>query len=202
MRDAILVLNAGSSSIKFAVYPVNGAAVPLIQGKIGGIGRRPDFVARDAEGRVLAEDGLQKIRADAGHGELTERLLDWLQDHDDGINIFAAGHRVVHGGRTFAGPALIDAKVLRELDVLGSLAPLHQPHNLAAVRTISHLAPDLPQVACFDTSFHRTQPRLAQLFGLPRALSDDGMIRYGFHGLSYEYIASVLPDHLGRRLQP
>ncbi|MGI9464935.1 MAG: acetate/propionate family kinase, partial [Aestuariivirgaceae bacterium] len=116
-----------------------------------------------------------------------------------GVKIIAAGHRVVHGGRDFTGPVLVDAKVIDELETLGVLAPLHQPHNLAAIKTIAAHAPELPQVACFDTSFHRTQPRLAQLFGLPRALTDDGMIRYGFHGLSYEYIASVLPDHLGAR---
>lgn len=200
MTDTILVLNAGSSSIKFALYPAaNPDETPLISGKIEGIGRAPDFRARDAQGRDLVEDGLETIDNSAGHGALTTRLLEWLQDHDGDTRLVAAGHRVVHGGRTFTGPVVIDAGTLEKLENLGSLAPLHQPHNLAAVKAISDWAPGLPQVACFDTSFHRTQPRLAQLFALPRELSDAGVIRYGFHGLSYQYIADVLPDHLGTR---
>jgi len=200
MTDTILVLNAGSSSIKFALYPAaNTDETPLISGKIEGIGRAPDFRARDAQGRDLVEDGLETIDNSAGHGTLTTRLLEWLRYHDGDTRLVAAGHRVVHGGRTFTGPVVIDAGILEKLENLGSLAPLHQPHNLAAVKAISDWAPGLPQVACFDTSFHRTQPRLAQLFALPRELSDAGVIRYGFHGLSYQYIADVLPDHLGAR---
>lgn len=198
MNDAVLVLNAGSSSIKFALFSAaDPESAPLFKGKIAGIGRVPDFTARDADGVELAEDGLIAIDDTAGHGELTTRLLEWLDDHDNSLNLIAAGHRVVHGGQTFAGPAVITADVMGELQKLVTLAPLHQPHNLAAVDAVSRRMAGLPQVACFDTSFHRTQPRLAQLFALPRELSDQGLIRYGFHGLSYEYIASVLPDHLG-----
>ena len=199
MTDAILVLNAGSSSIKFALYPATGSGPPLISGKIEGIGRAPDFCAHDAQGHDIAEDGLQEIEASAAHGELTVGLLDWVRHHHDGIDLVAAGHRVVHGGRLFAGPVMVNMQVLSELEELVPLAPLHQPHNLAAIRAISSWDPELPQVACFDTSFHRCQPRVAQLFGLPRQLSDEGIIKYGFHGLSYEYIASVLPDHIDRR---
>ncbi len=198
MNDAVLVLNAGSSSIKFALFSAaDPESAPLIKGRIGGIGRAPDFSARDADGVELAEDGLIAIDTTAGHGELTTRLLEWLDDHDNSLNLIAAGHRVVHGGQSFAAPAMITADVMSKLQKLVTLAPLHQPHNLAAVDAVSERMAGLPQVACFDTSFHRTQPRLAQLFALPRELSDQGLIRYGFHGLSYEYIASVLPDHLG-----
>lgn len=202
MTDTILVINAGSSSIKFALYDstsvTDGA---LIVGKITGIGRAPDFIAYDASGNPLVEDGLETIDLCATHGELTQRLLDWLSVHDQGTHLVAVGHRVVHGGRTFTTPVMINADVLEELEKLTPLAPLHQPHNLAAIRAISDWAPDLPQVACFDTSFHRSQPRLAQLFALPRALSDDGVIRYGFHGISYQYIANQLPEHLGTRAE-
>ena len=200
MTDTILVFNAGSSSIKFALFAADErVAAPLIRGKIAGIKRAPDFTARDADGNDLAEDGLAEIDPSASHGELTIRLLDWLRDHDHGTTIVAAGHRVVHGGRRCNGPVVVDADAMAGMEELVPLAPLHQPHNLAAIRAVSEWAAGLPQVACFDTSFHRTQPRLAQLFGLPRRLSDEGVIRYGFHGLSYEYIAGALPDHLGAR---
>ncbi len=200
MTDAILTLNAGSSSIKFALYALeDGHRVPLIHGKIEGIGRAPDFRAQDAAGLNLIEDGLETIDETADHAALTLRLLDWLHDHNGGVNVVASGHRVVHGGRFFDGPVLIDTEVLNRLDSLVPLAPLHQPNNLAAIRAIADRAPELPQIACFDTSFHRTQPRLAQLFGLPRAMSEDGLVRYGFHGLSYEFICKVLPDYLGGR---
>ena len=198
MADTILVINSGSSSIKFALYPAEPGAA-LLRGRIGGIGRAPDFVVRDGAGTLLAEDGLERIEASAGHGDLTLALLDWLREHNGGNSLVAAGHRVVHGGRRFAGPVVIDADTMSQLEELVSLAPLHQPHNLAAVRTVEQWSPGLLQVACFDTAFHRTQPRLAQLFGLPRHLSDEGVLRYGFHGLSYEYMAGVLPDHLGDR---
>jgi acetate kinase len=200
MSDALLILNAGSSSIKFAVYPISETdAVPLITGKIAGIGRSPDFSARDALGQELAKDELLQIDPRATHEVLVTSLLKWLHHHRDGFDLIGAGHRIVHGGRGFSGPAMITLDVMSELDNLVSLAPLHQPHNLAGVRAVADWAPDFAQVACFDTSFHRTQTRLAQLFALPRRLTDEGIIRYGFHGLSYDYIASVLPKHLGAK---
>lgn len=201
MNDVVLVVNTGSSSIKFALYGAAGDTRPLVDGAISDIGREPDFVARDEAGRGLAEGGLGDIGAAATHGELIVRLMDWLGSRGEGLRIVAAGHRVVHGGQDFSGPVRIDAGVLDDLRALVPLAPLHQPHNLAAIDVIAEHMPDLPQVACFDTAFHRTLPRLAQLFGLPRALSDDGIIAYGFHGLSYDYIAGVLPDHLGARAE-
>lgn len=200
MTDTILVINAGSSSIKFALYDSTMVTEgPLIVGKIAGIGRAPGFIVCDDKGHPLTKNGLEAIEKSATHGELTRRLLDWLSDHDQGTQLVAVGHRVVHGGRVFTSPVVISADVLTELEKLTSLAPLHQPHNLAAIRAISDWAPGLPQVACFDTSFHRSQPRLAQLFALPRALSDAGVIRYGFHGISYQYIAKLLPEYLGTR---
>jgi len=195
MTDTILVINSGSSSIKFALYPAaSGVKEPLIRGKIAGIGRAPDFVAFDGGGEALAEGRLQDLGADAGHGELVQGLLDWLVSEHDGLNVTGAGHRVVHGGQVFDGPVKITPKTFKQMQELTPLAPLHQPHNLAAVTAISERSPEVVQVACFDTSFHRTQPRLAQLFGLPHELSDAGIIRYGFHGLSYQYIASMLDD--------
>lgn len=210
MTDVILVVNAGSSSIKFAIYPAtpvvthpstNAATMSqpeaLISGKIAGIGSKPVFLIRDAQQRGLHDDGLHEIDSSETHAGLTARLLDWIADHTAGYHLTAAGHRVVHGGRTFDAPVLIQPDIMATLADLTSLAPLHQPNNLAVIRAIRERQPGLPQVACFDTSFHRTQPRLAQLFALPRSMSDAGIIRYGFHGLSYEYISSVLPSILG-----
>ncbi len=195
MTDTILVINSGSSSIKFALYPAaSDSAEPLIKGKIAGIGRVPAFVAFDGEGKELAEGRLQELDGDAGHGELVQGLLDWVDSEYGSLKVVAAGHRVVHGGQVFDGPVKITSETFKQMEELTPLAPLHQPHNLAAVTAISKRSPDILQVACFDTSFHRTQPRLAQLFGLPHELSDAGIIRYGFHGLSYDYIASVLGE--------
>ena len=200
MTDAILVLNAGSSSLKFAVYPDKaGTPSPILRGKIMGIGNVPIFSARDAKGDALPPEASMKPLSTAKHGDLIPALLDWLNSQQGGVSITAAGHRVVHGGRDYTGPARITETLLADLDALVPLAPLHQPHNLAAIRCVDAAAPGLPQVACFDTSFHRTQARLAQLFALPRAMADDGILRYGFHGLSYDYIAGTLPTHLGSR---
>jgi acetate kinase len=200
MTDAILVLNAGSSSLKFAVYPVeDGAPAPILRGKIARIGNDPTFSASDTEGHELAPQDLMQLSKDAGHDALIPALLDWVKCHQEGVDIVAAGHRVVHGGRYHLAPAKVTDTLLGELETLVQLAPLHQPHNLAAICYVAAFAPDLPQIACFDTSFHRTQDRLATQFALPRAMTDQGIIRYGFHGLSYEYIASVLPSHLGVR---
>ncbi|WMS44645.1 acetate/propionate family kinase [Acuticoccus sp. MNP-M23] len=202
MSDTVLVLNVGSSSIKFALYG-DPAARPLLRGKIAGIGigAGPVLSARDEAGNVVPADEIPAQDPAAGHDALIPSLLTWLAGYQRGTRIVAAGHRVVHGGRDLAGPQMVSDALLAELDALVPLAPLHQPHNLAAIRAVSAFMPGLPQVACFDTSFHRTQDRLAQLFALPRALTDAGIIRYGFHGLSYEYVASALPVHLGGRAE-
>ncbi|MGO4910391.1 acetate/propionate family kinase [Pseudorhodobacter sp. W20_MBD10_FR17] len=197
MTDTILVLNAGSSSLKFAVYARNmGATAAVLRGKIAGIGNNPVFSARDSAGEPVVRD-FPPMGSSTQIDILIPMLIDWVQTNQIGITITAAGHRVVHGRRHHTGPALVTDALMVELMALVPLAPLHQPHNLAAIRCIAASMPDLPQVACFDTSFHRTQNRLAQLFALPRAMADEGVLRYGFHGLSYDYIAGTLPAHLG-----
>ncbi len=195
MHDRILILNSGSSSIKFALFDAAAPALALLQGIVSGLGATPAFSAHDNAGRVLAG---QLLATALDHSAALQWLFAWLTGHQDGT-LIGAGHRVVHGGEHFAEPALIDANVISALEQLVPLAPLHQPHNVAAIRALKTLQPELPQVACFDTAFHRTQDVLAQRIALPRAITAGGIKRYGFHGLSYEYIAGVLPQHLGSR---
>lgn len=201
MRDVILVLDAGSSSLKFAVYQVGGASEQpsrLAHGQVEGLRARARFQAFGADGRPLDDALLPDPGHPATHDDAMGRVLAWLQAHRDGSQrLVAAGHRVVHGGATFAAPVRVDGAVLAQLDALSGLAPLHQPPALHAIRALQARMPQLPQVACFDTAFHRTQPEVAQAYALPRALCDEGIRRYGFHGLSYQYIAQVLPQFLG-----
>jgi acetate kinase len=195
VSDAILVLNAGSSSLKFSVFLDRPGAAPqlTLRGQIEGILTRPGFSARDANGAVLAESELGAA-VQPGHQGAAGFLLDWLDEQLGGQRLLAAGHRVVHGGLEFSAPVRVDAAVLDALERLVPLAPLHQPHNLAAIRAVAARAPQLAQVACFDTAFHTAQAPLAQAFALPRRLTEAGVRRYGFHGLSYEYIAHMLPS--------
>lgn len=201
MNDVILTANSGSSSLKFALYPAAGAGEALLKGEVTGIGTQPVLSARLNDEALTVTEPLDRIPADAAHDWLVTQLLEKLLSKYVAFNPVAVGHRVVHGGRDFKGPVLIDAEVRRRLEDLVSLAPLHQPHNLSAIDAIAQRAPELPQVACFDTSFHRTLPRLAQIFALPRQLADEGVLRYGFHGLSYDHIAGVLPRYLGERAE-
>jgi acetate kinase len=195
MTEAIMVLNAGSSSIKFALYPADITNEKArYAGEIDGIGHAARLNAEDPTGKPMAEVAIDGA---ATHHAALSALLDWIAANCGGIELVAAGHRVAHGGREFTAPVEITPQVMRRLEALNPLAPLHQPHNLAAIAALAKLHPKLPQVACFDTSFHVTQPSVAAAFALPRALSDAGVRRYGFHGLSYEYIAGILPDHLG-----
>lgn len=190
----ILVINAGSSSIKYAAYRQDEAAEPLLLGKgqIEGLGTRPRFVGKNERGVVLGE---KQWPADGfGHAQGMLFLIDWLEHNEADIRIVAAGHRVVHGGLLYSGPVRLDGEVRASLRQFEPLAPLHQPHNLAAIRALAEAFPELPQVACFDTAFHRTQPPEAQIFALPYQMSEQGIRRYGFHGLSYEYIARRLPE--------
>lgn len=190
----ILVINAGSSSIKYAAFRQDNAAEPLLLGKgqIEGLGTHPRFVGRNERGEVL---GQKEWPADGfGHAEGMRFLIDWLNHNEADIHIVAAGHRVVHGGLLYSGPVRISEAVIDDLRQFEPLAPLHQPHNLAAIRALAEAFPDLPQVACLDTAFHRTQPPEAQIFALPFAMSEQGIRRYGFHGLSYEYITRCLPQ--------
>jgi acetate kinase len=196
VNDSLVVVNAGSSSIKFALYAADLQCI--YRGQIDGLGANPRLSAWNAEGDAVAA---QALPPHADHATAIGFALDWIEAHAEGLRLMAAGHRVVHGGDRYAAPVRIDERVLGELDALAALAPLHQPHNLAAVRAVTALRPQLAQVACFDTAFHQTQPRIARLFALPQALSDAGIVRYGFHGLSYEYIAARLPDVLGGRAE-
>ncbi len=197
MSDAILVVNAGSSSIKFAIYARGATPERRLRGLIDGLGSQPRFAASDAAGGALAENPLAAAPATLTHAQALEQLFAWLDRQCADLPIAAAGHRVVHGGDHFSAPVLVNAAILAQLDTLTPLARLHQPHNLAAIRALTKLRPQLPQVACFDTAFHRTQLPLAQAYALSRELADSGIKRYGFHGLSYQYIAGVLPAYLG-----
>jgi acetate kinase len=199
MIAAILVVNAGSSSIKFALYPIarsDDDKTPVYSGEIEGIGDVARLRVHDA-GDKRVEDSA--IDGTVTHHVALSVLLKWFAKNSGGVELAAAGHRVVHGGREFTGPVKMTADVRRKLEALCPLAPEHQPHNLAAVDALSELHPKLPQVACFDTSYHTTQPLVATAFALPRALSEKGVRRYGFHGLSYEYVVGILPEHLGPR---
>ncbi len=198
----LLAVNAGSSSIKLAVYAEQSAqnAQPkrLLSALVEGIGSGgaggARFSARRADGSACP--GQQFDAGSFSHADAFSFLLDWIAQ-ECGDNLLAAGHRVVHGGERFTQPARIDDDALAALEQLIPLAPLHQPHNLAAIRALRELRPALPQVACFDTAFHRSQPPVAQMFALPRAVSEQGVKRYGFHGLSYEYISGAMPPVLG-----
>jgi acetate kinase len=198
MKQAALTINAGSSSIKFALFELSGtssglASRPSLSGQIDGIGAEAKLLAKDGSGKRFPEVALA---SGIHHKEAFDELLRWLGAHNDGAwQITMVGHRVVHGGELYSQPMVLTPEVRAELEQFIVLAPLHQPHNLAGIRALSALLPEVPQVGCFDTAFHRTQPKVAQLFAIPKALSDEGVKRYGFHGLSYEYIARVLPQH-------
>lgn len=195
MPDALLILNAGSSSLKFSVFRDVDPPELFLHGQLESLLTQPKFTAQDAAGSLVDEHSWP-ANSTLSHTEAIEYLFAWGRGGRLGeLQLSGAGHRVVHGGVQFTGPVLIDDRVTRELEELIPLAPLHQPHNLAAIRAVANYAPTLPQVACFDTSFHRTQPRVAQQFAIPRHLTEAGVQRYGFHGLSYEYIASKLVEY-------
>ncbi|HTN94754.1 MAG TPA: acetate/propionate family kinase [Gallionella sp.] len=192
---SILVVNAGSSSLKFSLFRV-GARASLqlaVHGLIDGIGTRPRMTAKDGADKQQLERDLAVSEA----RDMKDAIAiaeAWLGSQFKGEPLLAAGHRVVHGGAEYSRPALVDAAVLAKLEQLIPLAPLHLPHNLAGIDALRETHPRLPQVACFDTAFHRTHPLLADLYALPREYHQAGVRRYGFHGLSYEYIASALPQ--------
>lgn len=198
MSDAILVLNAGSSSLKLSLFAAGtGAASLVARGQVDGIGTAPRFALRDPAGNRLEDHSWDK-GAVLDHEGALRFVLARCRERFGGHRLVAVGHRVVHGGVAFAEPVRIDPAVLAALEGFVPLAPLHQPHNLAAIRAVAAQAPQLPQVACFDTAFHRTQLAVAQTLALPRRFTDEGVRRYGFHGLSYEYIAAALPGLDGR----
>ncbi|HEY0418688.1 MAG TPA: acetate/propionate family kinase [Acetobacteraceae bacterium] len=192
---AILTVNAGSSSIKFALFEWHATPRQTVHGLIENIGAIPHFIVRDGAGAVLEE---RRWTAEAGHEEVFAALLPWIEAHLGTARLAAVGHRVVHGGPDLTAPALLTPAMLETLDALVPLAPLHQPHSLHAIHAVTALRPQLPQVACFDTAFHRGHAPEVRRFAVPRELTEAGIERYGFHGLSYEYIASVLPPDIRR----
>jgi acetate kinase len=190
--DAILVLNAGSSSIKLAVFVEHGGELALeLRGHVEGLYTMPSFAAHDPTGRVVAEKSWGQTAL--GHDGAIEYMSDFLRQHLAHHRLLGVGHRVVHGGLEYIAPVRVDSTTLEALQRLIPLAPLHQPHNLSPIAQLAKRTPELPQVACFDTAFHRTMPDVARRFALPEDLHDAGVQRYGFHGLSYEYIAGELP---------
>jgi acetate kinase len=197
MADLILVLNAGSSSMKFRAYRADagdGDALPLVvRGQIEGLYTEPHFTVSEADGGRRQEH-LWPKGTQLGHDGAVDYLANFLRSHGEGHHLAAVGHRVVHGGLRFDQPTLVTPEVVDALAGLAPLAPLHQPHNLAPIRVLAQRRPELPQVACFDTAFHRSQPEEAQAFALPQEISARGVRRYGFHGISYEYIAGRLPE--------
>jgi acetate kinase len=194
MADLILVLNAGSSSLKFRAYDAGDATPRLVvRGQVESLYTEPHFTVSDAGGG-RREEQRWPLGTRLGHDGAIAHIGDFLRSHGEGHRLVAAGHRVVHGGVRFTRPVRVTPEVVDQLAALVPLAPLHQPHNLAPIRALAQLRPDLPQVACFDTAFHHTQPDVAAAFALPSAITARGVRRYGFHGLSYEYIAGRLPD--------
>ena len=193
MEDTIVVINAGSSSLKFTLYSASsGALSPYLRGAVEGLyTNQAHFSAHDNDQRLLDERRWPGTAPD--HAAGMQHIVAFVQAHLGRHRIGAIGHRIVHGGSDFTAPVRLDAAVLARLERLVPLAPLHQPHNLAPVRAVLALAPHLLQVGCFDTAFHTSQPALAQAYALPPAITARGVRRYGFHGLSYEYVASVLP---------
>ena len=191
MPDTIAVLNAGSPSLKFSVFGVGETLTLNVRGQVEGIGTAPRFVAKDPSGAVVAEQSWGGSDA-IDHAGAVEHLFSYLATDLKRGRLLAVGHRVVHGGTRYGAPVRVDAAVIDALAELVPLAPLHQPHNLTPIRAIAARMPALPQVACFDTAFHHDQPPLAQAFALPPEITGQGVRRYGFHGLSYEYVAGAM----------
>jgi acetate kinase len=193
MDGYVLVLNAGSSSLKFCVFQQSHGAASQIhtRGQIEGIGTSPRLSVKDALGKKIVDNPLNSVRDGRAAVDV---LAEWLRSSYEGGRLVGVGHRVVHGGPNFSGPIVLTREILAELRELTPLAPLHQPHNLGPIETLFDRMPNVPQVACFDTSFHRGHSPVASLVPLPRDLCRGGVERYGFHGLSYEYIASTLPE--------
>ncbi len=194
MANAFVVLNAGSSSIKFSLFVEREKTLePRIQGQVEGLYTGARFVAKAPDGKVKAENSWP-AGVKLGHDGALDHLIGHLRSELKSDRLIGMGHRVVHGGSAYTQPVRVDSEVLNVLETFVPLAPLHQPHNLTPIRRALERVPEIPQVACFDTSFHRTQPEVAQLFALPIDLRKTGIMRYGFHGLSYQYIASILPE--------
>lgn len=200
MEGNILVINAGSSSIKFSIFSIDANPLDLnllSHGQIESIGTEDArFRAKDGQGSVLIDETLNGHGHSVDHDQALTALITWLEGRASNKMIIGTGHRIVHGGSQYHRPQVFDAELMADLEALIPLAPLHQPHNLHAVKVLAKLRPDIPQVACFDTGFHHDQTPLVRMYALPEKIRRAGVQRYGFHGLSYEYIASVLPEEL------
>jgi acetate kinase len=195
MIPTILVINAGSSSVKFAAFQLRGGELDrLFSGNFEGLGSAPHLSIKDRDDAILEEKHISNTEL-CTQNDALHSLFAWLLERHPEIEPVAIGHRVVHGGPIYSAPVMANHEVLAALREFEPLAPLHQPHNLAPIQRILELRPDLPQVACFDTAFHRTTPQVAELYALPRELYESGIRRYGFHGLSYEYIVEALAEH-------
>jgi acetate kinase len=192
MTDILLTINAGSSSVKFSVYEIAGGRLtPLALGLIDGIGAEATFAATKSSGEKT-EFVLDRSHGVADHKAALTAVLEWMEKEESGVQVLGVGHRVVHGGPIYSEPLLVNADNLRILRGFEPLAPLHQPYNLAGIEAAMEAFPEAAQVACFDTAFHRRHPYLADTFALPRQYYDEGVRRYGFHGLSYEFIDRIL----------
>lgn len=201
--EAILVLNAGSSSVKFAAFEAVAAPGELRligKGHVARVAAEIEWFIEDAQGSTLETSRTPCVGDRFDHDAAMARVLTWIDAHRDGVTLAAVGHRVVHGGAQYAAPVRVTDAVLRDLEALVPWAPLHQPHNLMPIRSVGKRWPGVAQVACFDTAFHHTQPAVAQAFALPRAITEAGVRRYGFHGLSCESIARRLTQVLGAQV--
>jgi acetate kinase len=203
MSDHILTINAGSSSLKFALFAAD-TLYGLASGQVEGLGTDPALSIKDGEGKRILTDALEGDRFVADHAGAIRTVLAAIDAQFPQARIAAIGHRVVHGGLDFAAPAVVTDNVMQQLTKLIPLAPLHQPHNLAGIAAAEAAFPGIPQVACFDTAFHRAHPFVDDVFALPRAFYEQGVRRYGFHGLSYEYVtgklAEIAPFHAAGRV--
>jgi acetate kinase len=202
MAELIAIVNAGSSSVKFGFYDSEGDEPLLLKGQVEQIGVSPSLTASDPDGNEVAN---RSWPAEGfGHAQAMGAILEVAREQLAGSTVAGVGHRVVHGGTRFTGPVEVNAEIIAELEELSPLAPLHQPHNLGPIKGIHANRPDVRQVACFDTAFHQAQSHLAQAFGLPRELSDSGIRRYGFHGLSYDFVSGrlreVAPDYADKKI--
>ena len=195
MADVILVINSGSSSIKFSIYEDHQTLNLLYHGEIDRISEPPYLNISNASHKQVLKQIISLKGTKAG----LQAFFTWFEQLPDAMTLSAVGHRIVHGGTYFLQPTLVTDEVIEKIARLIPLAPHHQPENLEAIKIIKSLYPKMPQVACFDTTFHRTQEKLATLFAIPKKLTNEGLVRYGFHGISYEYIASVINQHIGEK---
>lgn len=194
--EAILTINAGSSSIKFSLFQANVALAPLYKGRITNLLAIPHFTVHDANRKKIIDCSLPSC----GYGAAIRVVMEWIERLDEPLTLCAAGHRVVHGGQHYIAPTIIVPQVICALKKLIPLAPLHQPPSIEAIEALCAAYPSLLQVACFDTAFHANQDKIARMYALPRTFTESGILRYGFHGLSYEYINNILYDYTGDKV--